>query len=492
MIRKTTTGPAISGNFAYEHLAAGNPHAGEEPPRRRSLITLMIGILAGVLSLLALFVFIYSHSILIHRKKDSAQLLAGSIATSIQIFGETGEMGGLRSFLKNLGKDKAIGDVYAIRGPKTIDDLGDRENSAPRDDLEKQVLASGKEIVQENDALHQVRFVQPILATQSCLTCHQSAKEGDILGASSVTVRTDEADLQERNFTMVMIGIFLVAAVLSAVLLSQLFKAKVIKPVQKIAAGLNSGAQQLSQTASHITSASQHLAEGATRQASSLEMSAAALHETSTQSQANSDMAKEANRIVTETHKAAKESDVAIGRLNEAMTGINEASAKISSVIKVIEQIAFQTNLLALNAAVEAARAGEAGLGFAVVADEVRQLAHRAGDAAKQSSELILGCVKRAEEGSIVARDVSKLMERLAADVNKVSGLMNDISTASEEQSIGLVRVSDAVTEMDSLTQKNSAAAQQSADAAQQLNEEASILKKAVGELEVIVSSSHN
>ena len=144
---------------------------------------------------------------------------------------------------------------------------------------------------------------------------------------------------------------------------------------------------------------------------------------------------------------------------------------------------AFQTNLLALNAAVEAARAGEAGAGFAVVADEVRNLAMRAADAAKNTSNLIEGTVKRIKEGSELVTKTNKAFMEVATSADKVGNLVAEIAAASTEQSKGIEEVNRAVAEMDKIVQQNAASAEESASASEQMNAQAGNMKTIIAEL---------
>lgn len=148
---------------------------------------------------------------------------------------------------------------------------------------------------------------------------------------------------------------------------------------------------------------------------------------------------------------------------------INSSAKKIEDIISVIDGIAFQTNILALNAAVEAARAGEQGRGFAVVADEVRNLAQRSASAAKEIKELISDSVSKTTEGTIQVQQAGETMQEIVASVQRVNDIMGEISTASKEQSVGILQVNTAISSMDETTQQNAALVQQAAAAAQSL-----------------------
>jgi methyl-accepting chemotaxis protein len=163
------------------------------------------------------------------------------------------------------------------------------------------------------------------------------------------------------------------------------------------------------------------------------------------------------------------------------MGAITESSRRISEIIGVIDGIAFQTNILALNAAVEAARAGEQGRGFAVVAGEVRTLAQRSSAASKEIRQLILDSVAKVDAGSELADGAGQAMEAIVASVRRAEVLMRDIASSSQEQSLGITQVNQAIAQMDDATQQNAALVEEAAAAAAALQEQARELDAIVG-----------
>ncbi|MBN1512427.1 MAG: methyl-accepting chemotaxis protein, partial [Phycisphaerae bacterium] len=267
---------------------------------------------------------------------------------------------------------------------------------------------------------------------------------------------TEQRDSIAARTTMLGVAMTLGAVVLGVVL-AVFITRSIVKPINRIIAGLNEGASQVNEAARQVSASSQQLAAGASEQASSLEETSSALEEMAAMTRTNAENARQANGLSDQAAKAAKDGDQTMATLNQVMQGINESSDKVSKIIKVIEEISFQTNLLALNAAVEAARAGEHGKGFAVVADEVRNLAQRAADAARETTSLIEESVNRSREGTQVADDVTKALGGIVADVTKVSELISNITQASQEQAQGVDQVNTAVSQMDQVTQQNAA-----------------------------------
>jgi methyl-accepting chemotaxis protein len=201
---------------------------------------------------------------------------------------------------------------------------------------------------------------------------------------------------------------------------------------------------------------------------------------TSTVGQA-AENARQANQLALSATDSANRGGEAVGQVVAQMNEISASSEKISEIISVIDGIAFQTNILALNAAVEAARAGEQGRGFAVVATEVRTLAQRSAEAAKEIKTLIATSVEKVEVGSQMVDAAGKTMEDLVAQVRRVGDLIGEITAASQEQTLGINQINQAVGQLDQMTQQNAALVEENAAAADSMRQQADGLQDAVG-----------
>jgi methyl-accepting chemotaxis protein len=194
----------------------------------------------------------------------------------------------------------------------------------------------------------------------------------------------------------------------------------------------------------------------------------------------NADNARQANQLSMTASQVAVQGGAVVSQVVTTMGSINESSRKIVDIIGVIDGIAFQTNILALNAAVEAARAGEQGRGFAVVAAEVRTLAQRSAAAAKEIKTLIGDSVEKVDAGTALVDKAGATMEQVVSSIGRVTDIMAEISSASQEQTGGIEQVNRAIGQMDEVTQQNAALVEESAAAAGSMEEQAAQLAQVV------------
>jgi methyl-accepting chemotaxis protein len=235
-----------------------------------------------------------------------------------------------------------------------------------------------------------------------------------------------------------------------------------------------------------VASASQSLNEGAAEQASAIQQMSSSMIQIAAQTKQNAENANNANSIADKSQHTSEGGYLEMQELLTAMSDINESSKNIAKIIKVIDEIAFQTNLLALNAAVEAARAGVHGQGFAVVAEEVRNLAARSAEAAKETAELIEGSIKKVTNGAQLSERTAQALREIKDQSTTVASLIKEIALASNEQAEGIHQVEIGFTQIDKITNKNSAGAEQSYEIADKLAAQAKTLTEALEHFELL------
>ena len=253
--------------------------------------------------------------------------------------------------------------------------------------------------------------------------------------------------------------------------------------LKQVSMTLNEGAEQVAAAAGEVSSSSQTLAEGASQQAAAVEETSASLEEVGAMVKQDAEHARQADDLMKEANTVIMNADESMKKLTVSMEEISAASAQTQKIVKTIDEIAFQTNLLALNAAVEAARAGEAGAGFAVVADEVRNLAMRAADAAKNTSNLIEGTVQKINTGSSLVKETSESFNVAAESTTRIGTIISEIAGSASQQANAVTQVTKAIHEIDTVTQSNAAAAEESASASEELNAQAEMMKASVNNL---------
>lgn len=240
------------------------------------------------------------------------------------------------------------------------------------------------------------------------------------------------------------------------------------------------GVESVTTASSQIAAGNQDLSSRTEHQASSLQETAASMEQLAGNVGQSSENARQASALAVRAKEVAGVGGGAVARVVGTMDEISASSGKIAEITGVIDSIAFQTNILALNAAVEAARAGEQGRGFAVVAGEVRSLAQRSAAAAREIKALITASTETVRMGGNQVREAGKTMDAIESQVREVASLIEAISAASVEQSGGLGQISEAVSQMDQVTQQNAALVEESAAAAASLERQARVLAQAV------------
>ena len=257
----------------------------------------------------------------------------------------------------------------------------------------------------------------------------------------------------------------------------------------QIVTNVRQGSDAIATATTQIATGNLDLSGRTEEQASALEQTTAAMHELSGTVAQNYESGKQASALAETAAQVAMRGGKVVAEVVDTMEAINTSSRKIADIIGIIDSIAFQTNILALNAAVEAARAGEQGRGFAVVASEVRALAGRSADAAREIKGLIAESVGNVSNGSTQVEKAGSTMDEIVVSVRRVADIMREISEASQDQTVGIAQINQAMQQMDQVTQENAALVEEAAAAAQSLQSQAQALVQTVSVFHTPASS---
>jgi methyl-accepting chemotaxis protein len=240
-------------------------------------------------------------------------------------------------------------------------------------------------------------------------------------------------------------------------------------------------ARSLSTASREVSATAQSMNDAATEQAASIEETSASVEEMTATIEQNAQNARQASQLAVDASEVARKGGQVVGQVVSTMEDISASSRKIADIIGVIDGIAFQTNILALNAAVEAARAGEQGRGFAVVAAEVRNLAQRSAAAAKEIKTLIGDSVDKVQAGTKLVDAAGQTMDEIVGSVKKVSDMIAEIASASQEQSSGIGQINVAMTQLSQIAQQNAASSEQLAATSEEMSGQAQGLQQLIG-----------
>ena len=252
----------------------------------------------------------------------------------------------------------------------------------------------------------------------------------------------------------------------------------VIRDISQVAGQVGASAVRVSEEA-------QALAQGTTEQAASVDGLVTNVTAITAQIQTSTVRCGSASELVSQATGFAAEADTKMEQLTVATRNIDQSSARIGTIIKTIEDIAFQTNILALNAAVEAARAGSAGKGFSVVADEVRNLAAKSAEAAQNTNDLISHSIQSAKTGTESTDLAVSAMQDINSCIQSIKTLMDEIAAASVQQSEMIALVETGIKEISSVVQDNSSAAEKSAAVSKELSRQARALNSLISRFRI-------
>ncbi|MBY2941929.1 HAMP domain-containing protein [Rhizobium leguminosarum] len=237
---------------------------------------------------------------------------------------------------------------------------------------------------------------------------------------------------------------------------------------------------EIAEGSTNLSGAADDLARRTEQQAASLEESSRVLGELTASVRTTAENARQTSLSVAEAHRQAEHSAAVVAKAIDAMGAINRSSEKVTSIIGVIDEIAFQTNLLALNAGVEAARAGEAGRGFAVVAQEVRELAQRCATAAREIKGLISTSASQVGTGVQLVEETGQALSSIMEHFTSINGLVQVISSSTTTQYKGIDEVNNAVRDVEHITQHNAAMVEENTAEIHRLRHQVEVLNERI------------
>lgn len=421
------------------------------------------------------------------RMKVNAEICGGIASNFLYNFDEEGLAKALSPYMKLPSirairvvdnKEKPFLAIWKAPEIKTGKEL-------PKDLKLNKDLAWGADSIYEKETVGQVR----IFFTDALVNREIQKSKGQM--KKEITAFQGTADKSFRNALMGQIGINIGVILALVITITLCLRVIAIKPLNRIIKGLQEAAEQVAAASSQVSSFSQDMAQGASEQASGIEETSSTLEEISSMTRQNAENASQVNQIMTnESSENFIKIKAQMEKMKIAIASTVASSQETAKIIKTIDEIAFQTNLLALNAAVEAARAGEAGAGFAVVADEVRNLAMRAAEAAKTTSELIENSGAKIEETNHLNNRMVEFMDQNSTTAERVTALVGEIAAASQEQAQGIEQVNLSVTEMERVTQSSAAGAEESASASEEMSAQAQEMQAFVRNLAAIVGGT--
>jgi len=444
------------------------------------------------------------------KEEGNALNLFSSISHAVAGSLERGEMGKFTALLEKQKGVKGLIDfsLFDLQGKISYSSDQHLLNKTLSEDVRNKLYAYAdssvekKRFIQHSADSEKKRFIQhnadsieiyePQIVSPDCVRCHMDWQLGSVGGIIRMSYSTQVLkEAQQHNMAMtdkasqkahtalsglrkniLLSALLTLASIwLALLILMQVITRQVlVKPLNRIIHSLTECMDQIASASEGTFASSQKLSESAAQQAASLQETSASLEEMSSMTSQNAQNTQQAQHLVHEAISSIKRVKSSMEEVDSSMYEIVQASTETFKIIKTIDEIAFQTNLLALNAAVEAARAGDAGVSFAVVAEEVRNLALRAGDAAKNTANLIETTVGKIKRGSELVSSTGQAFLEMTRQSEQTDTIIQEIAVAGQEQAKGINLISSATLQMDKVTQGNANSAETNAATSKQLN----------------------
>jgi methyl-accepting chemotaxis protein len=294
----------------------------------------------------------------------------------------------------------------------------------------------------------------------------------------------EERSARQGSLSLAVFGITLLVA---GVIVHLTIRRSITGPVVRVIGGVQQAADETARSSTQMAQSGMEVSNNAQEQVACIEETSASLEEISVTTRQNADRAGEADRLMQTALQTVERAAHAMNDLTSSMNLISKSSNQVAGVLKDIDGIAFHTNILALNAAVEAARAGDAGAGFSVVADEVRSLARRAAEAARNSGAIIEQTLSDVSKGVALVGHAHSAFQEVSNTIAGGTQLVSQIASSSGEQALGITNIGQAITRIESLTQRNVANAQQTSEGASAMASQVENTRKFLDELVAVV-----